>query len=219
MAMPILSAVTTGIGFASRVSQARAEEAALEARARQQQQLYDLQVQQNERQRLDAERQYRVDSQTVAEQSRRQRSRSLLEFEREERDRLRKLRLASGSVAATTAARGVAGGGSAAAIQRGLESRADTASDRAEADLAEFERRAAYDEALNAYDLERQRYMTSAGLSDTAQRGAIANAWQRRQNLLDLSERRARARLGLFEDAMSSGSTIVRQLSAVDTGG
>lgn len=229
-ATPILAIVSTGLGMIGQMQQARYQERSYRQQEAYNQQVYEQQQayrQQSEeleratreRRRQDLDRQYQVGQQTLAETTRRDRRRSLLEFQREERERLRRLRAASGTAAASAAARGVGGGGSAAAIQRGLESEIDTLSEQAERDRREFERQLGYDSRLSAYDLERERYVQAAGLSEQARRGALdyaydrqsaamSRAHQRRSNLLTLSEQRARARLGLLDSFSDLGGHI-----------
>ncbi len=183
---PILTAASTAFGVLQSMQQARYQN-----------QVASMQAAQRRREYAAAEQAYQVQRQALDERTARDRRQSLLEFEREKRDRIRKLRLASGTAAADAAGRGVLAGGSAAAIQRGLERDSDTLAERAEEDQAEFQSNLAYDRALSAYELQRRRYLQLTGQNSAYQADLLARQNRRRINLLNTADQLARERLGI----------------------
>lgn len=99
-----------------------------------------------------------ADVAATQQQAKRQRRSTLLQLDRERRDRVRQLREATAANRARAAAGGSAGGGSAAAIERGLHQRSG--------ELAEDARQ---DAGLQLQQIEAQR---SGSLLDIADRQA-----------------------------------------------
>ena len=99
---------------------------------------------------------------TTQQQAARQRRATLLKIDRERRERVRELREATAANRARAAGAGVSGGGSAAAIERGLHERSE-----------QLAKDARQDARLQLSEIEGQRTSSLLGIAERRSRQAL----------------------------------------------